>query len=99
MQSQNDSLRTRSAERQAKTGTQAGTQAGTPTEALTEEQATEFPVREYIAAMAQELAQMARWDGDEALAVMLEAAVSRAATTLERAPVTREAAPSRARPS
>lgn len=83
MQSQNQTLQTRAAERQADA----------------EGQSKDFPVREYIAAMAQELAQMARWDGDEALAVMLEAAVSRAATTLERPAVTREPGPSRARPS
>ena len=38
----------------------------------------EYPVREYIAGMSRELAQMARWDGDEGLAVLLEAAVARA---------------------
>lgn len=38
----------------------------------------EYPVREYIAGMARELAQMARWDGDEGLAALLEAAVIRA---------------------
>lgn len=41
--------------------------------------ATEYPVREYIAGMAHELAQMARWDGDEVLAGLLEAATQRAA--------------------
>lgn len=39
---------------------------------------SEYPVREYIAAMARELAQMARWDGDETLAVLLEAVEARA---------------------
>jgi len=39
----------------------------------------EFPVREYIGAMAMELAQMARFDGDEPLAVILDAAADRAA--------------------
>lgn len=39
---------------------------------------SEYPVREYIAGMARELAQMARWDGDDGLAVLLEAAVIRA---------------------
>ncbi len=34
----------------------------------------DYPVREYIAAMATELAQMARWDGDEHLGAALEAA-------------------------
>ena len=38
----------------------------------------EYPVREYIAGMARELAQMARWDGDEGLAVLLEAVETRA---------------------
>lgn len=36
--------------------------------------ADEYPVREYIGTMAAELARMARWDGDEALAHVLEAA-------------------------
>lgn len=39
---------------------------------------SEYPVREYIAGMTQELAQMARWDGDEVLAGLLEAALLRA---------------------
>ncbi len=39
----------------------------------------EFPVREYIGAMALELAQMARWDGDEALGRLLDSAASLAA--------------------
>jgi hypothetical protein len=34
----------------------------------------EFPVREYVGAMAAELAQMARWDGDETLACALDIA-------------------------
>lgn len=38
----------------------------------------DYPVREYIAGMTRELAQMARWDGDEVLAGLLEAAVLRA---------------------
>jgi hypothetical protein len=32
----------------------------------------DYPVREYVAAMASELATMARWDGDEQLASALE---------------------------
>ncbi len=40
--------------------------------------ARDYPVREYIAAMARELSQMARWDGDEGLAVLLEAVEARA---------------------
>ena len=38
----------------------------------------EYPVREYIGAMAQELAQMARWDGDDALGALLDAVAHRA---------------------
>jgi hypothetical protein len=38
----------------------------------------EYPVREYIGAMCLELAQMARWDDDERLAVLLETAAGRA---------------------
>lgn len=34
----------------------------------------DYPVREYIRAMSTELAQMALWDGDPALAQALEAA-------------------------
>lgn len=41
--------------------------------------AAEYPVREYIAAMAVELAQMARWDGDETLGCALDV-VTRLAT-------------------
>jgi hypothetical protein len=66
----------------------------------TEAGPTEFPVREYIGAMALELAQMARFDGDEPLAVMLGAAADRAATGSGRPhPVVREAEPSIKRPS
>ena len=38
----------------------------------------EYPAREYIGAMALELAQMARWDGDEDLGRLLDAAAARA---------------------
>ena len=38
----------------------------------------DYPVREYVAAMAVELARMARWDGDESLASALEAAADQA---------------------
>lgn len=38
----------------------------------------EFPVREYVGAMAAELAQMARWDGDEELGRLLDAAAEMA---------------------
>ena len=40
--------------------------------------AAEFPVREYVGAMAAELAQMARWDGDEKLGCLLDAVVEAA---------------------
>lgn len=35
---------------------------------------SDYPVREYVAAMSGELAQLARGDGDERLACLLEAA-------------------------
>ena len=41
--------------------------------------AADYPVREYIGSMAGQLAMMARWDGDEVLAGLLEAVVFRAA--------------------
>jgi hypothetical protein len=44
----------------------------------TEPERREFPVREYIGAMATELAQMARWDGDEVLGQLLDSAAARA---------------------
>lgn len=40
--------------------------------------ANDYPVREYVAAMAVELASMARWDGDEKLASALEVAADMA---------------------
>ena len=49
-----------------------------PRSAPEPERQPEYPVREYVAAMTQELAQMARWDGDDVLAGMLEAASVRA---------------------
>lgn len=42
----------------------------------------DYPVREYVAAMAMELAAMARWDGDEQLAALLEKAAEAAGRTL-----------------
>ncbi|MEN5145686.1 hypothetical protein [Brevundimonas diminuta] len=42
---------------------------------------TDYPVREYVAAMAAELAGMARWDGDERLAGLLENAADMARRT------------------
>ncbi len=48
------------------------------------ERPPEFPVREYIGAMALELAQMARWDGDEALGRILDSAAALAAEPLSR---------------
>ena len=53
-------------------------EATRPAAETSAEAAGEFPVRDYIGAMALELAQMARWDGDETLAVLLEAAAARA---------------------
>lgn len=58
----------------------------------------EYPVREYIGAMAVELAQMARWDGDEALVRILDSAAALAAERIQRAPVELEE-PRRARPA
>ncbi|MBU2380346.1 MAG: hypothetical protein KJ824_14385 [Alphaproteobacteria bacterium] len=48
------------------------------------ERPQEFPVREYIGAMALELAQMARWDGDEALGRLLDSAAGLAGEPLSR---------------
>jgi hypothetical protein len=39
----------------------------------------DFPVREYVSAMARELAHMARGEGDEALAGVLDSAADMAA--------------------
>lgn len=39
---------------------------------------SDYPVREYVRAMAVELAQMALWDGDPALSKALEAAAEMA---------------------
>lgn len=44
----------------------------------------DFPVREYIGAMARELARMARWDRDEGLAALLDAAGERAVGSARR---------------
>ncbi len=59
------------------------TQAATPDPAATPRRTSPephaYPVRDYIGAMADELARLARFDGDEALAVILEAAANRAA--------------------
>lgn len=41
--------------------------------------ALDYPMREYIGGMSRELAEMARRDGDEMLAVQLERASDRAA--------------------
>ena len=60
--------------------------------------APEFPVREYIGAMSLELAQMARWDGDEALGRLLDSAAALAGEPLKR-PVVELATGERARPS
>ena len=55
--------------------------------------AAEFPVREYGGAMAAELAQMARWDGDERLGCLLDAAVEAATRKPEK--LVRQQRPSR----
>ena len=49
-----------------------------------ERSAADFPVREYVGAMAAELAQMARWDGDEHLGGLLDAAAEAAAREPEK---------------
>lgn len=58
-----------------------------PVEASKDAATPEFPVREYIGAMALELAQMARWDGDEVLGRLLDNAATLAAEPLVRKPV------------
>jgi len=42
----------------------------------------DYPIREYIASMAQQLAMLARGEGDEGLAALLEAAGDRAERAL-----------------
>jgi len=60
----------------------------------------DFPVREYIGAMAHELAQMARWDGDEPLGCLLDAVALHAAqVNPSKPPVERPAQHSRSRPA
>ncbi len=54
------------------------------TRTIQDDEPKEFPVREYIGAMALELAQMARFDGDEALARLLDAAAVLAGEPLKR---------------
>ncbi|MGV9009526.1 hypothetical protein [Brevundimonas sp.] len=56
----------------------------------------DYPVREYIRAMSTELAQMALWDGDPALAQALEAAARLANVPKVVEPV-RDSAPRRKR--
>ena len=58
------------------------------TEFRSDIEAAAFPTREYIGAMALELAQMARFDGDEALARLLDAAATLAGEPLKRGPTT-----------
>ena len=54
----------------------------------------EYPVRDYVGSMSAELARMARWDGDEALARVLEAAVRLAEQPAPRpAPIALERTP------
>ncbi|WP_428149602.1 hypothetical protein [Brevundimonas sp.] len=69
-----------------------------PSRATQQEAATEFPVREYISAMALELAQMARWDGDDVLQKLLESASALASKPLDR-PATQIVDPGRRRPA
>ena len=69
------------------------TAGATPIKAAQDEPATEFPVREYIGAMSLELAQMARWDGDEALARLLESAATLAGEPVVRTPVAKPSGP------
>ena len=77
------------------TAMQGGSEAAkvAATKAAEDEGATGFPVREYIGAMALELAQMARWDGDEALARILESAASLAGEAMKRTVVAQPAGP------
>ena len=74
------------------------TAGATPIRAAQDEAATGFPVREYIGDMALELAQMARWDGDEALGRLLESAAALAGEPLSRSGAQR-AEPGRRRPA
>jgi hypothetical protein len=60
------------------------TAEATSVNAAPKEAATGSPVREYISALALELAQMARGDGDEALGRLLESAASLAGEPLTR---------------
>ena len=55
-------------------GEQVPLQQGVSTTARAAPDLNDYPVREYVTAMALELARMARWDGDEVLAGALEAA-------------------------
>lgn len=58
----------------------------------------DYPVREYVRAMSIELAQMALWDGDPALAQALEAAARLAGVPKVVEPM-RDPAPRRKRAS
>ena len=69
-----------------------------PTDASRDAAKPEFPVREYIGAMALELAQMARWDGDEVLGRLLDSAATLAAQPVEHEPI-EIVAPTQPRPS
>lgn len=59
---------------------------------------SDYPVREYIRAMSTELAQMALWDGDPALAQALEGAARLANVPKVIEPI-RDPAPRRKRAS
>ncbi|WP_295704772.1 hypothetical protein [uncultured Brevundimonas sp.] len=50
-------------------------------------------MREYVGAMAGELARMARWDGDERLACLLEAAADLASRPSQPGAAAREQPP------
>jgi len=56
----------------------ASQDAPSPDPAVRDSTSEDYPVREYIGSMAGQLAMMARWDGDEVLAGLLEAVVFRA---------------------
>ncbi len=60
------------------------TAGATPIKAAQYDKGEAFPLREYVSAMALELAQMARCDGDEALARILESAATMAGEALLR---------------
>jgi hypothetical protein len=64
--------------------TSDNTRNGAPQERsrATPQELKDYPVREYVACMAAELARMARWDGDEGLARALEGAADLASVAV-----------------